>query len=447
MKRMSGRILMVWTEETSTVLTQNEPAGTTVLHVDDVSVFNDDEERDPAGNLGYLRSGSQVVGYTAVDDDAGTVTLASPLDDEAEQDDDVTVWDDLYDEPDTQQYAYVDPDGRGDKADPVKAEVLDAVELADGDRGRRGENCVLERERGSATWTLIAAGGRPHKARGRRWEDSDPYTLTAADVAVGAYTHVLRHQRVVENSLQLSRFGLVEDANSFTVDLDEGIVSGTLEGHERAGDSIGTHYQWIAGPSEERVVPIEAYSAGLDNPIAIPAGVQAGDQVVVLIMSPQSVAATATLNGYEVIDESGTVNGGGSWNYRLAVLAVVATDDSPSVPVLAAHTANALWVACVIRGYGGIVDSELDSQEGGTAADAPAAVGVRNVRVWATCDSFQPANPNPVITPSAGAVIAEENDNVMVNIVAVSGAGLAPVAATNARDVGWAMASLTFGSA
>src|SRR5690348_8586635 len=162
MTEMTGRITLVWTEDLGTSLTQDEAAGATVLHDDDVSPFNDDGELDEAGNLGYLLVGSQTVGYTGVDDDASTITLAEALAEDANEDDTVSVWNDLYDQVDTEQWAWVEPDGK-DRQDPIRARVKESLELEDGDRGRRGESCTIRRRKGSDDWRLTGVRGRPSR--------------------------------------------------------------------------------------------------------------------------------------------------------------------------------------------------------------------------------------------------------------------------------------------
>lgn len=237
-ERATGRIVTVWTEEVATTLTEDATAGATVLYVDDCSVFNDDDE------AGSLRIGSQVVSYTEVDDDAGTVTLAAPLDDDADEDDTVAAWSDLYGEVDTRQYAMVDPDGR-DRGDFIQAEVGDGLDLADGDRGKRGESCTIVRERRTDEWLIEGVLGRPAASRGRRWEIDDSYELTSTAIADGEFRFQLTHVPV-EESVQAVWEGITQPPTDYSVD-DNGLVIWPLDGHESEGDLFWFHYQWLKG--------------------------------------------------------------------------------------------------------------------------------------------------------------------------------------------------------
>lgn len=245
MSRAHGRITVVWTKDLGTTLTQDEAAGATVLHVDDVAPFNDDEVFDEDGNLGYLQVGAQTVGYTAVDDDASMITLAAALAADASQDDDVLVWDDLYGEVDTQQWAWVEPDG-GDRQDPYEVEVDDSFELVDGDRGKRGESCTIRRLPGSDVWTLVHVSGRPSKARGIRFESDDVYTLTTADIAAGSATLFLTH-RPVDESVKLWWRTVAQEPTEYTVDYDAQTITLPLTGCERVGDRLWVHYSYRKG--------------------------------------------------------------------------------------------------------------------------------------------------------------------------------------------------------
>lgn len=247
MSRAHGRITVVWTKDLGTTLTQDEAAGATVLHVDDVAPFNDDEVFDEDGNLGYLQVGDQTVGYTSVDDDASTIMLADPLAVDADEDDDVLVWDDLYGEVDTQQWAWVEPDG-GDRQDPYEVEVDDSFELVDGDRGKRGESCTIRRLPGSDVWTLVHVSGRPSKARGLRF-DQDTHAVTDAGSQTVQLTHVPE-----EHSEDLSINGVrYAEADGWS---RGGRIITVPAALVRAGDVIEVEY---------------AYRGGLagDNPISI----------------------------------------------------------------------------------------------------------------------------------------------------------------------------------
>lgn len=294
-ERMQGRIVNVWTTPAATTLKASAAIGATVLSVDDASILNDD------GDGGSLLIGSQVTTYTAVDDDAGTVTIPAPgLTAAADADDPVFVWSELYGMVDDRQWAAVEPAGKGDRADHIDAIVDDSVELTDGDRGKRGEACTLVRESGSDTWVVKRVFGRPRKARGMKAEAHDAYTLTAADKTAGTATIPLSHAPIDE-SVKLT-FGTVpQEPSNYTVNYDAATITFPLAGWESAGRRFSMHYWYVRGPVKVPVpaAPVVIGSTTAEGSsgtlsLALPAGWQSGDLFVLAANFEAAVPASSS---------------------------------------------------------------------------------------------------------------------------------------------------------
>lgn len=233
--RITGRLLRAWEEPQGTSLTADHAIAATTLNVDDVSAFNDD------GEGGWLYIGSQVVAYTDVDDDASTITLAAGLAAAAADGDEVSVWNDLYGEVDTVQWADVAVEGEDHNFDTIRAVVADTVnDLANGDRGKPRETVVLERD--GDEWELIRVKGRPSKSRGHKWEANDVYTLIAADVTAGSFTFDLSYIPVPE-SVDARWRTTPQEPTEYAVDWSTGTVTWPLSGFEAAGDRFWFHYE------------------------------------------------------------------------------------------------------------------------------------------------------------------------------------------------------------
>lgn len=326
----TGRITLVWTEDIGTTLAQDEAAGATVLHVDDVSPFNDDGELDENGNLGYLYVGSQTVGYTAVDDDASTITLAEALTAAADEDDTVAVWNDLYGEVDTQQWAWVQPDGK-DRQAPIQARVKESLELEDGDRGRRGETCTIRRRTRSDDWRVAGVRGRPSKARGLKHEPDDPHTLTDDEIAAGSFTHTLAHSGIAfDRALLCLVNGVAYPPGALDIDSEDGIVTVTLGGWETTGEAVWFDYWYRQGPVAQALppdppapgepVPFVKVGAHMGRGVTItsvsfPDGTQAGDLFIYAANNRASATSTCDdARASVVVDENYDLNTARIWS-------------------------------------------------------------------------------------------------------------------------------------
>jgi hypothetical protein len=147
----AGTVLEVSSAPVGDVLAAAALAGATTLFIDDTSDF------DPAEG-GYLLIGAQVVQYTAVDDDAETITLAAPLAVNADVDDPVYVWDVGLNAIAKEYRALVAVPGalaNDDALDAVIAQSLGAL-FQEGIRDPgTGETVVLEQQ--GTDWVIVDA--------------------------------------------------------------------------------------------------------------------------------------------------------------------------------------------------------------------------------------------------------------------------------------------------
>lgn len=257
-ERRTGRILRVWEEAQGTSLTADAAATDTVLEVDDVSPFNDaDSAAD--GTLGWLLVGDETHAYTAVDDEASTITLATALSGAWSDGEDVVVWNELYAEVDTIQRAHVVVDGNDNNVDVIETVVSDALtDLPNGDRGGPREPCVIERD--GDEWVLIHAWGRPSLARGLKFEANDSYILTPDDVTAGTATIPLS-QTPVDESLKLWWNTVWQEPTEYTVNIAEQTVTFPLDGFESAGQRVAVHYAYRRSLTPESLAFGESWAS------------------------------------------------------------------------------------------------------------------------------------------------------------------------------------------
>lgn len=217
--RQTAKLLSVSEEIVGTTLSADAASGATTLSVDDVSVFDES---------GWLMVGTQTIQYTAIDDDAGTVTLATALTSAADTDDPVYRYSKLYSDVETVLSAQVAVLGDRDQADELTVEVADWLDVPTGDRGGDGENCVIESD--GDVWTLISAPGRPSKARGVRFESYEPpYAPTDAEMAAGTFTHQLLHRNIAaQHGLFTTVNGVALDAEWWSLNAATGQVTVTI---------------------------------------------------------------------------------------------------------------------------------------------------------------------------------------------------------------------------
>lgn len=137
--REYGRVETVSIEPRRAALLAGTPAGAMALVVDDPVDF------DETG--GTLLIAEQVVKYTSVDDDTGTITLAAPLAVAADADDWVHVYDTLHERPAVEKVATVRGEADDDDGDTLEAVVSHALfdRLEEGTRvADEGELVALE---------------------------------------------------------------------------------------------------------------------------------------------------------------------------------------------------------------------------------------------------------------------------------------------------------------
>lgn len=275
-ERHTAKLLSVSESVAGTTLSADAAVGATTLFVDDVSVFDES---------GWLMVGSQVTKYTAIDDDAGTVTLKDALTAAADTDDQVARYSKLYDAVETVLSAQVAVLGSRDQGDELTVEVADWVDLPTGDRGLDGENCTIESD--GDVWTLISASGRPSKARGLKFEADDFYVLTSTDITAGTATIPLSH-RPVDESVKLWWRTVAQEPTEYTVNVSAQTIALPLGSFAAAGDRIWVHYAYRTGLAKQ-TGPVDFVEVGHTDTsstfgsittLAWPAGTQSGDLFV-----------------------------------------------------------------------------------------------------------------------------------------------------------------------
>lgn len=289
--RYTGKLLSVSESVVGTTLSADAALGATTLYVDDVSVFDES---------GWLKVGSQVTKYMAIDDDAGTVTIPSPgLTAAADTDDVVARYSKLYASTETVLSAQVAVLGTRDQADELTVEVADWLDIPTGDRGIDGENCTIEAD--GDVWTLISAPGRPSKVRGWKWFWETPYTLTSADITAGTATIPLTYRPDPTSTELWWRRVLQDYGTDYTVNAAAQTITLPLGSFCQAGDTVPIHYRYRTGLAKPDPVTTTFTVVGSTvnhgfnaTSIAFPAGTRAGDLFVYAATTRAAATNTCT---------------------------------------------------------------------------------------------------------------------------------------------------------
>lgn len=327
--RITGRLLSVSESTIGTTLAADAAAGATSITVDDASVF------DESGGSLYI--GSQTVAYTGYDDDTGVVSLAAGLTEAADTDDPVARWSTLYGEVDTAQFAEVAAEGDRDQGDTLVVEVSDALNLASGDRGQDGENCVIELD--GDVWTLISVKGRPAKARGLKHEPNDPHTLTTGEITAGIFTQTLKHSGIAtDRAIVCYVNGVAYAPDQLAVDSVRGIVNVTLGGWETTSEAIWFDYWYRKGtvapdivvppPPPTRISIDGVFAHGWPGTSADATYTLTGLQTGDLVVAVQRSAATMTDSRFTMVCDLGSVSGISGPYYGKVWAATIGTDVS-----------------------------------------------------------------------------------------------------------------------
>lgn len=199
-----GHVLSVAIERLGDDLDAAATTGATTLVVGDVADF------DELG--GSLWINGDVLLYSTVDDDAGTITLVDPLPVDADINDAVYVWDTRLEQIVVEHVAMVEVDGdyEGDAIEAVIAHHL-INDLPTGIRGLDGESVLIEEE--DDAWRLIdvLGSGGPTTVGVQFMQDST--TVTEVGDQIVELTHV-----PITNSEHLYWNGLYQPGTEWTRD-------------------------------------------------------------------------------------------------------------------------------------------------------------------------------------------------------------------------------------
>lgn len=400
-----GRVLAVNEERLGSELVADHPAGSTALTVQDAADFDEDG--------GWLSVNDQVVEYTGVDDDTGTIALATATTALGEEGDRVWLWDELRSVVTTDKVAQVELDGDKDNADPLEATIplhlLD--DLDEGIRGSRGESVLLELD--GDEWRIVDVLGLV-EAGGLRFEANDSYVLTAADVTAGTATLLLSHEPVSESVVGIWA-GVAQAPTEYAVDADARTVTWPLDDFTRAGDRLWVHYAYRRGSTASHISdPTFVGWTGQNNAqssIALPAGAEPGD-LMVLGMSDTRNQPMPTCTDGRMAPLWLPLNGRqGYW---------VGTYDGGG-PVAVSHTDNgcsglAVFRDCSVASMQTVEWYEVEG--GGYYADTTLPQVSGSAFTFVVAQALTEIVSGEVVTPLAGWTTAGSADDVHTSIAA-----------------------------
>lgn len=153
---LTGRVLSVSTVPLGDVLVQSAPVGSTSLVIDDAADFP-----ETGGSLIHVESGD-LIAFSAVDDETGTITLSAPTTRAYAADDRVSLWDTERAQVAVETTAQVEVEGTAQGGDPLEAIVEHTLipYLPDGFRLTQGEAVGLV-WRGDDLYVANVAGVAP----------------------------------------------------------------------------------------------------------------------------------------------------------------------------------------------------------------------------------------------------------------------------------------------
>ena len=244
-----GRVLAVNEETLGSELVADHAAGVTSLTVEDAADFDEDG--------GWLKVGDQVVQYTDVDDDTGTITLAATLEAAGEEGDRVWLWDEMRLVVTTDKVAHVELDGDDDDADSLEATIplhlLD--DLPEGIRGGvTGESVLLEQD--GDEWRIVdVLGVADSGAHGTQfWQD----THTVAEVGD---QHIALTHEPLPHSEHLYWNGLYQPGTEW-VRSGQAMTVGDGAGRLRLGDELTVEYAYMVGVATGTTINVPYGSTG-----------------------------------------------------------------------------------------------------------------------------------------------------------------------------------------
>jgi len=318
-----GRIVSVDLVEFGDVLTADTATGATALVLEDAADF------DETG--GQLTLGDIIYTYSAVDDETGTITLATATLADAVEGDAVKVYDPNLQAVSTEKVALVEVRGDHGNVDMLMCQVsLHLVDqLAEGVRGGRGESVKLELD--GPDWVVVDVLGQ--SSAGSAGDGSGSQLLAEQDsttvaLLLDSQSILLKHVPVL-NSEHVYWNGVYQPGSEWTR-AGQTVTIPDPTGLARIGDELVCEYLYTgvrvdpADPSAFVVGSTEFDPAEGFNTIDLPAATQAGD-IIVLGIVGQNVSDFAADSRIVYLAYAGTVPGfDGPWGG----VAILVADDS-----------------------------------------------------------------------------------------------------------------------
>lgn len=221
----TGRVIAVEVEVQGSQLSQQELVGATVLHVDDVTDFDEDGGQATVGPSGIVYDAQgqthvyapEVVTYTGIDEDASTVILAAPLSATWAEETEVEVYPRA-----VTRYAHVESEDEPDEVLVVRIPHNSLLQIPDGLRDPDAREAVAIEDQ-DGDWVVTDVLGRDPAIQATGMHDQDGREFIAS-------WGFLRYRRrreeasgnVTSGSWSVLGFPtLVEDAGGFTVEGSE----------------------------------------------------------------------------------------------------------------------------------------------------------------------------------------------------------------------------------
>lgn len=268
-----GHVLSVQSRILGSALDGDQVAGTVVLVIQDCSDFDDE-----FGGTCTLNGTTYT--FSAVDDDASTITLSPPLAADASDGDEVQILDPVLGSPEYEALAAVTEDGE-DPGEPIEATIDSGVleQLPEGIRGLAGEPVRLRwDEFGQVSVASLVSVRDDMPGVVQFMQD---YATATGNTAVTIH---LTYQPVPDSSVKVSWGGVGLDRSEWDF-VDPWTITVPAQGFH-AGDVFEAHYAWT-DPTPRPVTPATLLFVAATTPalntqtsLALPTGTEPGDLLV-----------------------------------------------------------------------------------------------------------------------------------------------------------------------